>query len=92
MRDAEIYKLLRKFEKPIMSLQRNEEEVSRQIISLRIQLNAIICVFKIILPLKWIYSFFYMLEWKKYSRQLRQKQKIIEKFTKEQKLKKGKIK
>ena len=88
MRDSEIYKLFKHLEKPVMGLQRNEEEVTRQIISLRIQLNVIIRVFKVLLPLKYLYDFFYKLEWKQYSRQLMQKQKIMAKFKKEQENKK----
>ena len=90
MRDGKVYELLRQLERPVISLQRNEDEISRQIVSLRIQLNAIMRTFKLILPLGWIYSFFYKLEWKIYSRQMKQRQKIMEKYAKKQKEKENK--
>jgi hypothetical protein len=90
MRDSEMYRLLERVERPVVRLQRNEEEVSRQIISLRIQLNAIINTFRLILPLRWLYSFFYKMEWKKYSRQMKQRQRLIQKHIKKQKRKKNK--
>jgi hypothetical protein len=87
MRDQEVYKLFKRLEQPVMGLQRNEEDVARQIISLRIQLNAIISTFRLILPLKWLYSVYYKIEWKKYSRQIKQRQRLIQKHIKEQKKK-----
>ena len=93
MRESELYRTFANIEKNIKNLSQRKKNEENEVISLRLQVNALIRIIKIFFPIKWLFSFYYDLEFKKYRREMVQRYKEMMKMQKEmKKQKESKIK